>query len=218
MSMMGYLGALSARQVSAFRGQPRLASDYAAIASQDLLQARLDEGLARLPPDERAKYEAAKRDMMARVPEVAAQQVRLDAARSTLAQFGPFESILDLSGYWNVLHYLLTGHVDASAAPGDALLTGEPLGDDLGYGPPRLHGVDETRAFRDFLAPLDAGRVIARMDLPYMAQLGIYPLTRAPTSQEAQIWREDITRSFTSLKDYVGRAAERGEGLLVWIS
>jgi len=61
-------------------------------------------------------------------------------------------------------------------APGDMLMSGTPLGRDLGYGPVRLHDPVETRSFRDFLAPLEADRLIARMDFPLLAQLRLYPL------------------------------------------
>jgi Domain of unknown function (DUF1877) len=60
---------------------------------------------------------------------------------------------LELGKSWHMLHYLFTGHVDASAAPGNALLAGARLGEDLGFGPPRLHDERETRDFARFLEP-----------------------------------------------------------------
>ena len=145
-------------------------------------------------------------------------RARLDASpRPSLDRLGPFGEILDLNKDWNVLHYLFTGHSDAASAPGDALLTGQPIGRDLGYGPPRLHGVVETRAFRDFLAPLDSDRLVGRMDFTQMANLRVYPVYEVPDAANAHEWRVEIVQVFQRLKAYVQCAVEKDEGLLIWL-
>jgi hypothetical protein len=51
----------------------------------------------------------------------------------------PFEGRVDLDKNWHILHYLLTGDVNPSnSALGSAILGGEEIGEDLGYGPARL--------------------------------------------------------------------------------
>lgn len=156
--------------------------------------------------------------MTAQEPSVAAQETRWAAIKPVLAALGPFEPILALSKTWHVLHYLLTGHADAGESPGDAILTGTPLGSDLGYGPPQLHDASETRAFRDFLAPLDASRLLTRMDFAQMRKLGIYPLVGEPDTEEIQSWRDEVAGIFPKLKAYVDQAWRKGDGLLVWLS
>lgn len=218
MSMMCHLAELSPGQIAAFRDQPGLASDFAKNSAMDLLGTRMEDGLARLPPEMRQQYEQAKRDLMSQNPALRQQLAQQEANRPLLAKLGPFEPLLDLGKAWHILHYLMTGHVDAAAAPGNALLSGEPLGEDLGYGPPRLHDPVETRAFRDFLAPLEADRLVARMDFPSLVQLGVYPLSGVPDAAEAQSWRNEIVGSFQRLKSYVEHASEKGGGILTWLS
>lgn len=218
MSMMCWLWAVSPGQMAAFRARPDLASDFAEISSQELMDARREASLRHLPPQVRERYEASRRDLVAANPQIAEQQAHMAAVRPTLAKLGRVEPPLELAKLWNILHYLFTGHAEAAMSPADILLTGEPLGRDGGYGPPRLQGASETRAFRDFLEPLDASRLVARMDLAKMAQLGIYPLSREPQGKDAQSWRDEVATEFPRLKAYVRRAAGRGEGLLIWLT
>jgi hypothetical protein len=161
MSMICRLCALTTGQIAAFCTDPELASDFAEISDGDLTAARLETAFARIPPAVREQYMADRRELMARDSGLADQLARQRAARPLLAKLGPFEPLLDLDKTWNILHYLLTGHANATASPGDALLNGSPLGRDLGYGPSRLHNLREVEAFRDFLAPLNSERVVA---------------------------------------------------------
>jgi Domain of unknown function (DUF1877) len=85
----------------------------------------------------------------------AASEAQRGAFEATPGAIGPFEQALNLEKSWHILHYLVTGHTDDSSAPGDALLTGESLGEDAGYGPARLHDEIKTREFGQFLETLD---------------------------------------------------------------
>jgi hypothetical protein len=181
MSMMCYLADLSPGQIAAFRERPSLGSDFAKTSVMDMLDARTQAGLARLPPDARQQYEQATRDLMAKNPSLHQQRAQQDATRLQLAKLGPFEPPLELAKAWHILHYLMTGHADGAAAPGNALLSGAPLGQDLGYGPPRLHDPGETRAFRDFLAPLEADHLVARIDFPQLVRQRVYPYPKFQT-------------------------------------
>jgi len=50
-----------------------------------------------------------------------------------------FEVQADLDKNWHTIHYLLTGEPEPdSSALGSAILGGEEVGEDLGYGPARL--------------------------------------------------------------------------------
>jgi len=41
-----------------------------------------------------------------------------------------------------------TGHIDGANAPGNLLMSGQELGDNVGYGPTRLHDEKETSRVR----------------------------------------------------------------------
>ena len=114
MSMICWVLGLSPAQIKALRATPSLASDVAMVAV-------LDEMTKTMPPEKRQAF-----------------QQRMSEARARLAPIGPLEQALSIEKSWHMLHYLFTGHVDASDAPGNALLTGQAVGENLGYGPARL--------------------------------------------------------------------------------
>jgi hypothetical protein len=140
--------------------------------------------------------------------------------RARLEQLGPFEQPLDLEKSWHILHYLFTGHIDASKAPGDALLTGEELGDDVGYGPARLHDEKETQDFARFLAGSDVARLQGLVNYREMSRAGIYSMPMGPGSDaeyDAGL-RAEVGSYFPPLREYVVRMAAKQFGLLIWLS
>ena len=84
-----------------------------------------------------------------------------------------------------------------SKGPGDALLTGEELGDDLGYGPARLHDEKETRDFARFLETLDVPRLRERVNYRDMLRLGIYSMPTGrgstPNTKRSYGWKSHPT-------------------------
>jgi len=73
-----------------------------------------------------------------------------------------------------MLHYLMTGNVFPVGSPGDLLLTGEDVGEDLGYGPARLHSESATQAFSRFLDAQDVARLQEVVDLKDMSDARVY--------------------------------------------
>jgi hypothetical protein len=127
------------------------------------------------------------------------------------------ERLLDLHKSWHVLHYLFTGEVDGGTPPADALLGGRELGDDMGYGPPRLHEPAAASAFARFLAPLTVAELQRRIDLPRMSALGIYCCEDGDDGSADEI-NEDVAHYFPLLQSFVAEAAKNGNGLLMWLS
>jgi hypothetical protein len=142
----------------------------------------------------------------------------LDAGE--LGQLGPLQEALDLEKSWHILHYLFTGSVDDTRSPGAALLSGEKLGEDIGYGPVRLHGEKATAEFARFLGTLDFAKLRARVSCKQMAAIGIYGAPMGPTHDSSydDELREEVGFYFPRLKDYVVQVAQRQGGLLVWLS
>lgn len=135
-----------------------------------------------------------------------------------LQLLGRFETPLGLGTAWNILHYLFTGHPDEAPAPGDQLLGGAPIGPALPYGPARLQDPAATADFARFLQGLDADRLVGRIDVAKMADLGVYGLPPGaeddPTA--AATVAEAVRSYFPPLKAYVAAMAGKGDGLLVW--
>jgi Domain of unknown function (DUF1877) len=220
MSMMCWMLGLSPAQIAALRANPSLASDLAGLAQDEQMQARRAAAMSRLPPEKREAAEARYRDLMARIPEAKEAETRKAAARTRLEPIGPFEQALDLEKSWHILHYLFTEHIDDANAPGDALLTGEELGDDLAYGPARLHDEKETQDFARFLNALDVARLQERVNYREMLRVGVYSMPMGQYSDaefEAQL-RAEVGSYFPRLRDYAVRMAEKQDGLLIWLS
>ena len=128
-------------------------------------------------------------------------------------KLGQLQEPLDLHKSWHMLHYLFTGSLDETRSSGAALLSGEELGEDLGYGPVRLHGEKATAEFARFLQGLDADDLVARMDIGAMANAGVYSV-----SDDDEDLREDVAHFFPQLRDYVVQVAQKQGGLLVWLT
>ena len=195
MSMICWVLGLSPAQIKALRATPSLASDVAMVAV-------LDEMTKTMPPEKRQAF-----------------QQRMSEARARLAPIGPLEQALSIEKSWHMLHYLFTGHVDASDAPGNALLTGQAVGENLGYGPARLQDESRTREFGQFLAKADVARLQARVNFQEMTRLKVYSMPGGPGSpaQHESELRAEVAQYFPLLRDYVGRMAAKKYGLLIWI-
>lgn len=213
MSMICWVLGLTPAQISALQAMPSLASDAALTAHIDRQMARIDELMERMSPEQRKQFGAEYRAMLE-------GNVTAKEARARVAALGPFEQALGLEKSWHILHYLFTGHVGPASAPGDLLLTGQPLGRDAGYGPARLHGPAETRDFCRFLEMQDLARLQARLDFKEMARLGVlYSIRIAPASEaDERELRNEVNHYFPLLRDYVRKMTDKGNGLLVSLS
>jgi len=216
MSMLCWLLGLSPAQVHALRATPSLAGDLAQVAEDGQQAANLSETMKRLLPEQRTMAEAQHRARLAAIGPMPGYE----EAHARVRRLGSLESALDLQKAWHILHFLFTGHVDAADAPGDALLSGEPLGEDVGYGPARLHGPEATLAFDRFLTTLDVERLQARVSIVEMRRLNIYSLPMGPGSDAEydRELREEVGHAFLKLRDYVSDKSAKGDGLLIWLS
>lgn len=123
---------------------------------------------------------------------------------------------LNLDKSWHLLHYLFTGRAWDGPMPAAALLVGgREVGEDLGYGPARTLSAQETKAFAQFLARQTMRALAGRIDPGAMQRLGIYCAEDAGARDELE---EDVAHYFPQLQTYVGEAATKGCGLLIWMS
>lgn len=124
---------------------------------------------------------------------------------------------LELDKSWHVLHYLFTGSAWEGALPAAMLLSGgAEAGPDLGYGPARVISAADTAAFARFLAGQSADSLCARIDTAQMQSLEIYC---AGDDDDASVEiEEDIQHYFPQLQSHVTAAAQRGCGLIIWLS
>jgi hypothetical protein len=216
MGMICWVLGLTPTQIDALRAAPSLAPDLVEVAESQQLRGRLDEYFKALPPDERRTLDNQRAQFETR-PEVKEREAK---AHEKIIGLGSLEPVLCLEKSWHILHYLLTGHIGPANAPGDLLLTGEGLGEDIGYGPVRLHTPSATRAFDVFLQTQDMSRLQARVNLADMQLANVYalPFGKEPVDVYETELRDEVGRFFSLLRDYIHKASDRGDGLLVWIS
>jgi hypothetical protein len=245
MSMICSVLGVTSAQINALRAKPALVSKLALAARIDLLRAHLDDLTQRMTPEQRAQFEASQAQFAAS-PAAKQADASVADARAALAPLGPVEKALSLEKSWHMLHYLFTGHVgtwhpgellpnskelgedaaygpdrlcDERHAPGDLLLSGEELGENVGYGPARLHDQSKTSDFSRFLEGQDLARLRAHTDFDAMNRAGVLYGAREPGDEALhQMLHEEIALYFQLLRDYVRAMADKGNGLVVWIS
>ena len=125
----------------------------------------------------------------------------------------PEVEAFELDKAWHAVHYLLTGSAWEGEPPLNFICSGgQEVGDiDTGYGPARALGADEVQDIANALEGIDAETLAQRFDPEEMEKQDIYP----------SIWRDEpdalefCTASFTAMKHFIDRAAERGYGLVI---
>jgi len=206
MGMVCNILGLSPDQIAILRAQPRLVHVLTTLMQERKSAALLES----MNPDLRAVYADQRRSLAERsgieMPDLG--QLQRDAA--ALGKIGP---ALDLDKSWHVLHYLFTSRANATGDAESTLLGGEPIGDDLGYGPARLSLPNETAAFDRLLASLDVAALSQRSTPEEMRLARIY--APPPDGDELQTL---IEHSFPQLKTYVREQAKRDFGLLIWLT
>lgn len=122
--------------------------------------------------------------------------------------------ILDLHKSWHGLHWLICQSEWEGPEPlKHAILGGEEIGDDLGYGPARIVEPPTVRQVSTALATLSAAQILKRYDGKAMDAADIYPGNFA----EDGSWRAEMKRDFERLQKFYNEAAKGEEGIISWI-
>jgi Domain of unknown function (DUF1877) len=117
---------------------------------------------------------------------------------------------------WHGLHFLLTGSAGESGVPlGFLLEGGQEVGEDDGYGAPRLFQPGEVPQINAALAAISDDELWGRFDPERMEAESIYP---GIWDEEEEELRDEYLTYFHELKQVVAQAAEGGMGLLVALS
>lgn len=121
---------------------------------------------------------------------------------------------VDLDKAWHGLHYLLTGDPwDGDPPLCWAILGGEPIGDDTGYGPPRYLIPDQVAAIASALDRATHDDLLRRFDPVRMAEEQLYP----------HGWGDDadagwLLEAFDALAGFYGQAATASHAVLLCLS
>ncbi len=117
---------------------------------------------------------------------------------------------------WHGLHFLLTGSAGESGVPlGFLLEGGQEVGEDDGYGAPRLFQPKEVQVISAALAPISDDELWSHFDPERMEAENIYP---GIWDEEEEELRDEYLTYFHELKQVVAQAGAGGMGLLVTLS
>ncbi len=139
---------------------------------------------------------------------------RAAALRQPAQQKGePEGKSVSLDKAWHGLHYLLCGAAEpAPGALGQAVLGGDEIGEDLGYGPARCFTAAQTSEMAQALqAPSLEATLRARFNPAEMTSFGLYP---GGWDVNGVTWLID---AFHILRDFYAEAATAGQAVVTVI-
>jgi hypothetical protein len=124
--------------------------------------------------------------------------------------------LIDFDKAWHALHFILTGQVDDSDQALSLLRTDyEPMGEDLGYGPPQYLSPDTMRAFNQALAGLSDDDLQRRYDPAAMAAAKVYLADFFVNDENG--W-EYLSQSLPALRKLAQNCAATNSGAIVVIT
>jgi hypothetical protein len=120
-----------------------------------------------------------------------------------------------LNKTWHAIHFVLTGSRLGGEAPLNFLVDeGTPVGEvDVGFGPARVLRSDQVRRIAAALVAIDPDEVARRVDVQRFDQEAIYP----GHWQRNGSGVDDVVTSYRAMRDLIGRAADRGQGLVLYV-
>ncbi|WP_430788757.1 YfbM family protein [Actinoplanes sp. G11-F43] len=118
---------------------------------------------------------------------------------------------IHLQKSWQGLHYLLTGtRGRVSAGVGSAILGGTEIGEDPGYGPPRLLTPDEVAAVASALDATDPPTLRARYDPEVLEEADVYP-----GAWPDKGFDDFLGPYYDALRDFYRSAAAGGQAVIM---
>ena len=121
------------------------------------------------------------------------------------------ETCVDIDKAWHGIHWLLTGSEEPTTnTPSDVIFGGEPFGEDLGYGPPRLLPIEGVGRVAQLLGGVDADALRLRMDPAAMRRAGVYP----EIWDEEDVLDEYLLPALQQLRTFYDAAAKAGEAVI----
>ncbi len=121
---------------------------------------------------------------------------------------------IDLDKSWHCIHFMLTGRAEGAGAPlGWAVLGGEEVGEDTGYGPARILLPEQVSEISSALIDEDAFR--QRFDPTGLSQANIYLSEMCVRDGDEAL--DYIVENYRGLVAFYRGAAARGDGAILWI-
>jgi uncharacterized protein DUF1877 len=121
-----------------------------------------------------------------------------------------------LNKAWHAIHFVLNGSRLGGDEPLNFLVDqGTPVGEvDVGYGPARVLTSEQVRRLARALTEIGPDVVAERVDLKRFDDEAIYPGNWQQNGYSAQY----VVEHYADMRQLVRRAAEQGQGLILYIN
>ncbi len=147
-------------------------------------------------------------------PNPNAVEIFLQGERRIRVVDDDYDEGVDLNKLWHILHYLLTGSALGGGSPlANAILGGEEIGSDMGYGPARFLTPSQVREVADALSRVSNEELARRFDPEAMDAAEIYGAGRGADPELAEYALEYLPQ----LVSYYSDAAAKGYAMLLYI-
>lgn len=134
--------------------------------------------------------------------------------RRTMAWIGAAQQY-ELDRQWQILHFLFTGSIEGGVFPACFLcMDGENVGEDGGYGPPRLFTASQVRQIADYLAGLGEEEVLRRYQPDQIAAHGVYWLI-PDTAEEQRVDALGLWSTIVEMRAFIDDTARRDCALVI---
>ena len=127
----------------------------------------------------------------------------------------PPQHAMDVDKAWHAIHFVLNGSAEPGAddaAP--VIFGGEPVGEEMDYGPVRVLRPAEVRALSATLAGIGAEDIRARFSSDRLAAADIYPGVWTEPEEDLDY----VLHNYREMAHFYADAAQRGDGLLLYIA
>lgn len=123
---------------------------------------------------------------------------------------------IDVDKAWHGIHYLLTGQAEGGKEPLSlAVLGGQELGEDVGYGPARVLTPEQVSQISAALGPLSDAALASRFDPQAMEKLDIYPQAIWVCDEKQAL--EYVLTNYHAMREFYAEAARRHDGAVLWL-
>jgi len=124
---------------------------------------------------------------------------------------------VDLDKGWHCIHFMLVGEAEGGEPPLSwAILGGDEVGDEVGYGPARFLQPDRVRAVATALSSMDDETFKRRFEPHAMQAADVYLSEMCVRDGDEAL--EYLLENYRSLVAFYRGAADRGDGAILWVS
>jgi len=130
---------------------------------------------------------------------------------------GEPEHYIDLDKAWHCIHFMLTGNAGEASGPlGSAILGGDELGEDVGYGPARIILPEQVHSIAGALSQVDEESFKSKFNPVAMQAADVYLSDMC--ADEGNDALEYLVENYLSLVRFYQDASNRGDGDILWVS